>query len=633
MTALGVGAGGLLAGCSGTQNEEGSPTSTGDLGPTENTDVSVDSGTSTPGEGEELGEAVEPTVIIERAGIPSTLADANFMKGSDVTVLNYSPKALMTTMPFVNEYISTVRDSVEFIPLLFEDTELLEGNTVWELTLNDGFTWHNGEPVTVEDYIYDYKHTWYMQKAMGEEPTFKSIEKVDDRTIRHELHESQSAGVFYGGVQPLVNHPRWHMKQFYEMAMDATTEREANRIEDEMLEYKIGIDDFVGNGLYQVADWNEQELRMSLYEDHPYADRQNITEIVSKNFESSAAERLAWEDGSFDMGDINPTTLQLPPKYKSVSKPELGGEKIMFDQTNTHFQHREVRRAFSFYADNYNVAANKNFEIYPAAYQNGLPSALNSQIWDNWEEKKDQYIQYGSRAKPERGAEMLRQAGYSKNSDDKWVNADGELLEITVNAYEWWDDELNAVLSSLNREGWTAEPNFISGDEFWGNHTDHRDWDAAAWMHQAFPLNTPYAPLSFSAAPRGHLLEIEQENGETLHYAGRPWEIEVPSELGQMEVSGSGQTLDLLELQSGVTGPIDDNDLLFERLDQLAHYINYDMPAHRTTYDGGRFTWDNQNFLITEWTGDGYPDSKERGPSVGFGTGRWRGKTEDEVVN
>ncbi|WP_225025859.1 ABC transporter substrate-binding protein [Xinfangfangia pollutisoli] len=72
------------------------------------------------------------------------------------------------------------------VPGLAESWRNVDGNT-WEFTLREGATFHNGDPVTVEDLIFSYARASDVPGAIFNLRAYlgdKTFEKVDDRTLR-----------------------------------------------------------------------------------------------------------------------------------------------------------------------------------------------------------------------------------------------------------------------------------------------------------------------------------------------------------------------------------------------------------------------------------------------------------------
>ncbi|WP_164738307.1 ABC transporter substrate-binding protein [Frigidibacter oleivorans] len=72
------------------------------------------------------------------------------------------------------------------VPGLAESWRNVDGN-VWEFTLREGATFHNGDPVTVEDLIFSYARASDVPGAIFNLRAYlgdKTFEKADDRTLR-----------------------------------------------------------------------------------------------------------------------------------------------------------------------------------------------------------------------------------------------------------------------------------------------------------------------------------------------------------------------------------------------------------------------------------------------------------------
>ncbi len=227
-----------------------------------------------------------------------TLNWAFYTLGTDSTILNYFDESVFT---FDENRQATNDGAMEY------DMDL-DNNTV-TFTVKEGVKWHDGEPLTIEDYVYSYEiigHPEYMgvrgtspgftliegynEYRAGEADEISGIEIVDDLTAVFtytELSPSLTSGGFWFYAMP---------KHYYE-GIDITDMASA----PETRERPIGI------GPYMVDSITPGEaVIMKKFEDYWRGEPQldGIDLVVTPT--STIANELA--NGNFHMTTGFPTT-------------------------------------------------------------------------------------------------------------------------------------------------------------------------------------------------------------------------------------------------------------------------------------------------------------------------------------
>lgn len=227
-----------------------------------------------------------------------TLNWAFYTLGTDSTILNYFDESVFT---FDENRQATNDGAIEY------DMDL-DNNTV-TFTVKEGVKWHDGEPLTIEDYVYSYEiigHPEYMgvrgtspgftliegynEYRAGEADEISGIEIVDDMTAVFtytELSPSLTSGGFWFYAMP---------KHYYE-GIDITDMASA----PETRERPIGI------GPYMVDSITPGEaVIMKKFEDYWRGEPQldGIDLVVTPT--STIANELA--NGNFHMTTGFPTT-------------------------------------------------------------------------------------------------------------------------------------------------------------------------------------------------------------------------------------------------------------------------------------------------------------------------------------
>lgn len=613
-----VGLGVALAGCDG-QDSEDTPTATEEE-TGQDTQTVQDTGTE-----EGLGDPVEPVFdFIGRSGLPPT----ELVTGPEPASNWARPTYWGETLPGFTPGMANLYPSEKQIPMLADTYELSDDGTTWTVRLADeDFTWHNGKPVTIEDMymspVKEYGRMYEELTAEGGHGLFESLEIVDDRTMKAELKKPQHPALFPAAgnlAQPdIFDHPRWTMKPYFESMQDATTAQEAEDIHTKLTEEaNVPLEEFVGHGLFQIEQVTEQSVVYTKYEDHPFADRQNIEKVRIWPAGSQSTERLLWKQDKVDAGSPPAGALELPRNMNEWKFRAISGIQLQFNQLNEHLEKRPVRRAISYWLDHNSMVQNLG-QGFPPVSQTGLPEPTATK-WINPD--LSEFIDYGQTSQPEKADAEMQKAGYSRNGDDKWVDPDGNAVSFHLTTFEWWTTFAQSIASSMRKFGFEIELD-TDGDKFWnvaGNpQAGQEGFDMQ--VHRAGPDDANYPAKNFEQGYWG--MQTVTADGEG-HWAGRPWEMTVPENIGDEEVSGSGKKLDIRNLQEKIQSPTLSEEEAKEVTTDLAHFWNFDLPANFWWTGAGGLTGDNASFDFQDWNGDGYPENR---PIWGV-HGAWTGKTE-----
>jgi peptide/nickel transport system substrate-binding protein len=151
----------LLAACGATQSTESAGTSTA---PDESATASQDGGTATGG-----------TVRIGVGGYPDSLNP-----GNGVLAEAYTMYELVYDTPIA------VTSAGEYVPELASDWSVSDDGLTWTMTIVDGATFHDGEPLTAEDVAYSvalYRDTEDFPFLSSYGAPFVEVEATDEQTV------------------------------------------------------------------------------------------------------------------------------------------------------------------------------------------------------------------------------------------------------------------------------------------------------------------------------------------------------------------------------------------------------------------------------------------------------------------
>jgi peptide/nickel transport system substrate-binding protein len=211
------------------------------------------------------------------------------------------------------------------------------------VTIREGMTWHDGEPVTVEDVVFSF------QTPMSDEsPMYKpfvskiaNIETVDDRTVRFTLSEPWVA--FETASLAKLNLIPKHVWEPI-LADLATKEENAESYQEEIP---------IGPGPYKFVAWKpSEEVILEANPDHWAAPKaeQWILRIIP-NVESALGQLQTGELNFLMEWEGDPTILQQvaesDPNIELVATTELGFRFFAMNNRIPPFDDPAVRKAIA----------------------------------------------------------------------------------------------------------------------------------------------------------------------------------------------------------------------------------------------------------------------------------------------
>lgn len=173
--------------CSGDDGGDGGDT--GDTSTeTEATDDGDDTETDTDTEAEGDGDGTAGGTLSTYIGEPEDLRTLNTNESEGIAVLNALYTGLITYDPETSEPGPGVASNIESPD---------EGQT-WNITLEDGWTFHDGTPVTAESFVNAWNYGAYGPNAMQNSGFFSDIEGFDALqcgTVEEENEEGETEEV------------------------------------------------------------------------------------------------------------------------------------------------------------------------------------------------------------------------------------------------------------------------------------------------------------------------------------------------------------------------------------------------------------------------------------------------------
>ena len=317
---------------------------------------------------------------------------------------------------------------VSEMPLVYQDTTgqyhpLLasydtKDATTWTYTIADGMKWSDGEPVTAEDILFSLQYADENGGANFIEQTGEDGKVTKAKYIGYELSAdkmSVSLTLASTNVRELSNMTSFRVmpKHIYE-GKDTVTEAEAR----------------VGCGPYVFESFNKEAGTISFVVDPNYPKTPNVAKITYKLFGNEDTMYMALKQGDIDMvwaystgvsaayqdvlADSDSVTLENVP---AANAPTV----LAFNNANGPFANEALRKAVAFALDY------EAFKTYLGSKYAETPNAgfVPSTT-----------VGYKETAKLETNldtaAQYMTDAGYTKNADGFYADADGKVLSFTL---------------------------------------------------------------------------------------------------------------------------------------------------------------------------------------------------------
>jgi len=309
-----------------------------------------------------------------------------------------------------------LNEKSEPVPLLVVDEKISDDLLTWDLTIAQGVTWHDGEPLTADDVVYNLKALLKTMPPMlrADLEFIDSVEKTGEYSIRLHMKYAQPERLtkVLLADDPLVFLPPHLMPPLEEITLQ------------DILDYKPEI----GFGPFKLVEWKkDQHVILEAYEGYwgkkPYIDR-----LIFKRYDSETATVEALLAGEVDLV-FEITAMTLVPRIKRAKGFDVSATRsqwlhdVIFNLADWNENIRpailqpEVRRALAHCIDVEKIIklvwlgyAQPTATILPNA--GPYPPYLNTDI---------KYYEFN----PEKAAQILEENG--------WIDRDGDgIREKTI---------------------------------------------------------------------------------------------------------------------------------------------------------------------------------------------------------
>lgn len=317
---------------------------------------------------------------------------------------------------------------VSELPLVYQDTEgqyhplmaayETEDAATWTFTIADGMTWSDGEPVTAEDILFTLEYADKNGSANFVEQTGDDGKVTSAKYTAFDLSEdnrSISLTLASANVRELSNMTSFRVmpKHIYE-GKETITEADAR----------------VGCGPYMFESFNKEAGTISFVVDPNYPTMPNVAKITYRLFGNEDTMYMALEQGDIDMVWSYSTgvsaayqdVLAASEQVTLANIPAANAPTVLaFNNANGPFTNEDLRKA---------VASALDYEAFKTYLGSQYAETPNAGFVPSTT------VGYTQTAKLETNldtaAQYMEAAGYTKNADGFYADANGTVLSFTL---------------------------------------------------------------------------------------------------------------------------------------------------------------------------------------------------------
>jgi peptide/nickel transport system substrate-binding protein len=322
-----------------------------------------------------------------------------------------------------------------YVPILAVSWGFVDDNTAYEYTIKEGAMWSNGDPITAQDVV----HTFAIGRILGwsHYDFLENVMAVDTRTVRFNfksgmasrsaerliLKEYVVASANYGALAT----------QAMELYASGSTPDDASWHALVTTIDNHRPDTLIASGpyTYALSDVGEAFMMLHWQPQSLYADSVRFGELKLWRGETEATTPLVLSGEIAHSTDVYaPATIEAfaAAGIRLVTTPRGYGPALLFNFKLPAFQQLQVRQAVAHAINRDQSAlmtngAGASGTFYMSSILDSMTPILLSQAGIA--------ALNGYAYDPAVAATLMEAAGYHRNDDGKWVDADGNLLSFT----------------------------------------------------------------------------------------------------------------------------------------------------------------------------------------------------------
>ncbi|MFB6075001.1 MAG: ABC transporter substrate-binding protein [Haloarculaceae archaeon] len=505
----GVAGAAALAGCGGGGNETDTPTETsGGGGGGEATDTPTE---SSGGGGNETDTPTESgTQVYDVAFHDFTNQVPANLQFNANNPSNYSQIAYQDLF---DNFVNFDYSSGEFVPYAIQDWNM--SGTTFEMTLRDGLTWQNGDPVTAEDFVTQLRLGLTVGAAY--KSYTDSFEAADDSTVVMHLSKETNPTIVKHRV---FNNWIYAKSSKYGDYVDSG---------DELAQF--ADTDPIASSVWKLSDAGQQEMVLQRRESgHPDISNVNFQRKVYTFLDGNQAAQQALISGDLDAAWslFSPPRVvaNYPDRVVEARPPAKWGMGLIPNHEDQHMGKRKVRQAIM-------EAMNREQVIQNAGPRTKATPPIATGIATDDQQRwlgdsMSDYTGYhkGSSA-VDAADQLMSSAGYSKDGGT-YKDSNGNAVSLPIITPAGWSDWVSAtqtIADQLSSAGFDAAVDARSFGSIAGNvwpNGDNFRITAGYWLPGGARTSFPYFPLEFELVQSGDTFDYRYpgHNGEDITVPG-----------------------------------------------------------------------------------------------------------------
>lgn len=566
-----------LAGCGG----DGGGDTTNPTDTTTSDDTTTDDGTTTTDTTTTKGEPMKTAYHLQGPlPVPKTI---------QFNPYNYRNLAGLAEMN--DQFATKIVTEQKWEPRIAEDWTFEGGRA--RININPDYVWTNGDKVTardievgleIEQHIIDMRdgeRSWVGDWSVIDETTFEYYKKNAD------LNDT----LFKQAILPTrLNTNRTIWEPVLEKLNEAKgTDSYEETLRNEVLSKKLGTDDLVTNGAWQLDAINgAQSVSFKPFPDNPRSE--NISEDVEKfvlpdssgREEAFASLRNGKTDGTMNSAVPEQVVEQMPDYTTPVVTDGYGGGCLFFQFDDPWYSKRPVRKAIA-YATNWHDVATNAGRAPPDGSWTGITNTPMKLNWYGQEmlDSVENYKWSGRNPGIEKSTAMERAKNYMREAglemgEDWWVKPDGEPLKAPIHTISGWTTAvvfLQTIVDNLRNFGLKATSNPTEGSTFWNQTWGKGKFRMAngpttgGGSHPYYAYNTIY--------------DQDSPESRANKVFNLPTKVDIPMPIGDRE--GATETFDPDELvdELRVTSDLEKQRTIVKKLGWITNQQMTVMPNNK----------------------------------------------------
>ena len=401
----------------------------------------------------------------------------------------------------------------EFILYALEDWQV--ESTSATLTIREDLTWHDGDDVTSQDLVTQFK----IGKKTGESlwDFTESVEATGDKTVELGFSEETNPTIVKHTLAPMRVDTKHSV---YEEYLD----KEASAVQS--FSYDENVQ---GTGPFKfTGDADKQQVTLKRFADHPDADNVNFEEYQYVHMPDNPQMHAGLLGGKLDvaMSLFTPPKVvaNLPDAVNEARVPAKWGYGLLPNHDDPVMGKREVRQALMHVINRDQVRDNAGPRTKSTPK---VPCGIAVDDQQRWlGDEMGSYETYGqAETQSKKAASLLQSVGYTKE-EGQWQDENGDVISIPIKQFAGWGDWVTAsqtIADQLSSFGFDASVTTVPTGQMWGQITDGDFRLATAfWLpggpRSAFPFYPLRHQIKLTTWQRGHNypegeIEVPARNG------------------------------------------------------------------------------------------------------------------------